>query len=63
MRESVIYQDILREGREEGLRRERSLVLRLLTRKVGKLSPEMCDHTNKPTLKQLEKLGEALLVF
>ncbi len=45
MRESVIYQKIIAEGeqkgREEGLNRERSLVIRLLTRRVGELSPEV----------------------
>ncbi len=36
MRESVIYQDILQEGRQEGRREEaRSLIKRLLTRQVG----------------------------
>lgn len=56
MRESVIYQDILREG-------ERSLVLRQLTRKVGELSPQMRDRVNNLSLEQIENLGEALLDF
>lgn len=72
MRESVIYQDILREGREEGREQGReegrktegrSLVLRLLTRKVGELSPELRDRVNNLSLEQLENLGEALLDF
>ena len=64
MRESVIYQEILREGRQEGRQEgERSLVLRLLTRKVGELSQEVRDRLNNLSLEQLENLGEALLDF
>jgi predicted transposase/invertase (TIGR01784 family) len=67
MRESVIYQDILREGREEGReegqRRERSLVLRQLTCKVGELSQDVLKQIESLSLEQLENLGEALLDF
>ncbi len=68
MRESVIYQEILREGRQEGRHEgrqegERSLVLRLLTRKVGELSQELRDRLNNLSSEQLENLGEALLDF
>ena len=67
MRESVIYQDILREGREEGReegqRRERSLVLRQLTRKVGELPQDVLKQIESLSLEQLENLGEALLDF
>jgi predicted transposase YdaD len=60
MRESVIYQDILREGEEkEG----RSLILRLLTRRVGELPQPWRDRVNSLSLEQLENLGEALLDF
>lgn len=45
MRESVIYQEILEEGRQEGWQEgrqegERSLVLKQLMRRVGVLSEE-----------------------
>jgi predicted transposase/invertase (TIGR01784 family) len=67
MRESVIYQDILREGREEGReegqKRERSLVLRQLTRKVGELPQDVLKQIESLSLEQLENLGEALLDF
>ncbi|AFZ44180.1 hypothetical protein PCC7418_2014 [Halothece sp. PCC 7418] len=60
MRESVIYQDIIREGEEkEG----RSLILRLLTRRVGELPQLWRDRVNRLSLEQLENLGEALLDF
>jgi len=60
MRESVIYQDIIREGEEKG---ERSLILRLLTRRVGELPQLWRDRVNSLSLEQLENLGEALLDF
>ena len=64
MRESVIYQEILEEGRQEGRQEgERSLILRLLTRRVGELSEELRSRIETLSLEQLENLGEALLDF
>jgi predicted transposase YdaD len=60
MRESVIYQDILVEGRQEG---ERFLVLRLLTRKFGELPQDLLKEVEALSLEQIENLGEALLDF
>lgn len=60
MRESVIYQEILEEGkREEAL----SLTMRLLTRKIGTLEPELEAQIPELTKQELEDLGEALLDF
>jgi len=60
MRESVIYQDIIQEGRQaEG----RSLILRQLTRRVGQLPQLWRDRVNSLSLEQLENLAEALLDF
>jgi predicted transposase/invertase (TIGR01784 family) len=72
MRESTMYQSILREGRAEGLQQGliqgrtvegRELVLKLLTRKLGSLSPEVTTKVSALSLEQLESLGEALLDF
>ncbi len=68
MRESVIYQDILQEGKVEGkvegrLEEARSLVLRLLTRRVGNLPEALQSRLNLLSVNQLETLGEALLDF
>ena len=64
MRESVIYQDIIREGEEKGFQKgERSLILRLLTRRVGELPQTWRDRVHSLSLEQLENLGEALLDF
>jgi heme oxygenase len=41
----------------------RSLVLKLLTRKLGNLSPEMNASVSDLSLERLEALGEALLDF
>ena len=60
MQQSVIYQDILQEGEERG---ERSLILRLLVRQIGEVSPEMRSQFQALSLPQLEALGEALLDF
>ncbi|MFQ4146063.1 DUF4351 domain-containing protein [Chlorogloeopsis sp. ULAP02] len=61
MRESVIYQEILEEGLQEGekrgLQRERSLVMRLLTRRVGVLPQEVRQRIETLPLEQLENLG------
>ena len=60
MRESTMYQSILREGRTvEG----KELVLKLLTRKLGSLSPEVTAKVSVLSLERLEALGEALLDF
>jgi predicted transposase YdaD len=68
MRESVIYQDILAEGRREGRQEgrqegERSLIIRLLTLKLGELSQDVLEQIETLSLEQLENLGEALLDF
>ncbi len=60
LEESRVYQDAKVEGRiEEG----RSLVIRLLNRKVGKLSQPLLTKIEELSLEQLEELGEALLNF
>ena len=64
MRESVIYQDILEEGRQEGRQEgERSLVLRQLARRFGELPEALRSQVESVPPEQLESLGEALLDF
>ncbi|MBW4665057.1 MAG: Rpn family recombination-promoting nuclease/putative transposase [Chroococcus sp. CMT-3BRIN-NPC107] len=72
MRESTMYQAILREGEERGLELgliegrtagERELVLKQLTRKLGSLSPELTATVSNLTLERLEALAEDLLDF
>jgi predicted transposase YdaD len=76
MRESVIYQDILREGLQQGLEQGLeqglaqgkqqegvALVLRQLTRRIGALASESEDRIRGLSIAQLEDLAEALLDF
>jgi predicted transposase YdaD len=53
----------MEEGIERGLQRERSLILRLLTRRVGQLPEAILAQVNELPIEQLEALGEALLDF
>jgi len=64
MRESVIYQEIIREGMQQGKREEAlSYTMRLLTRRFGLVAPELQAQVHKLTTTKLEELGEALLDF
>jgi predicted transposase YdaD len=71
LRESPWYQEILREGeqrgrqegRQEMLEHEQALILKLLNRRVGVLSPELTAQVQTLSAEHLEALGEALLDF
>jgi predicted transposase/invertase (TIGR01784 family) len=67
MQESVIYQEILREGEAKGeargLQKEQALILRQLTRKLGSIPAELPARINSLSIEQLESLGEALFDF
>jgi predicted transposase YdaD len=63
LQETRVYQEAKQEGIEEGIERQRSLILRLLNRQVGKLSKEQKSRIDRLSLDQLEGLNEALLDF
>jgi predicted transposase/invertase (TIGR01784 family) len=64
MQQSVIYQEWIEEGRQEGRQEgERSLVLRLLNRRIGSVEPSAQSKIQTLSLSQIESLGEALLDF
>ncbi len=72
LRETRVYREIKEEGREEGRTEgreegreegEKSLVLRLLARRVGELPQDVRQQVESLSLEQLENLGEALLDF
>jgi predicted transposase YdaD len=68
MRESAVYQDILVEGRDEGrvegrVEEARGLVIRLLTRKLGNVNPNLLSRVQALPLDRVESLGEDLLDF
>lgn len=53
----------IQEGEQRGLEKERSLIFRLLTRRVGSIAPQQETQIRSLSLTQLEDLGEALLDF
>lgn len=53
----------LQQGLQQGLQSERSLLLRLLTRRVGALSQRAQASIARLSFEELENLGEALLDF
>jgi predicted transposase YdaD len=64
LRESVIYQEILEEGREESKWEEAlAYTMRLLTRRIGTVEPEVEAQIRELARQELEELGEALLDF
>jgi predicted transposase/invertase (TIGR01784 family) len=67
LRQTKVYQEALQEGRQEGeqkgLDRERSLILRQLERRVGKVSQKIKSQVLSLSFTELESLGEALLDF
>jgi hypothetical protein len=58
--QSVAYQEIYGQGRQEG---ERDLALRQLRSRCGTLSSQQVARIRALPLEQLEALGEALLEF
>ena len=60
LKQTRVYQEAREEGRQEG---ESNLVLRLLARRVGQISPATLEQIQQLPLAQLEDLGEALLDF
>jgi Domain of unknown function (DUF4351) len=60
MRESVIYQDILQQGRQE---EARSMIQRQLKWQLGKLEPSIMAKISSLSVEILEILGVALLNF
>lgn len=56
LKQTKVYQEALQEG-------EARLVLRLLTRRFGAISPELGGQVQALSLSQLDSLGEALLDF
>ncbi|MBW4635702.1 MAG: Rpn family recombination-promoting nuclease/putative transposase [Iphinoe sp. HA4291-MV1] len=68
MKESVIYQDILQKGLQQGEERGKKkealeLILRQLTRRFGAIEPEVQQQIRTLPINQLEELAEALLDF
>jgi predicted transposase YdaD len=64
LEETRVYQEASAEGEERGiLKGEQALILRQLTRRIGKVAPTLQTQVQSLSLVQLESLGEALLDF
>jgi predicted transposase/invertase (TIGR01784 family) len=67
LQQTRVYQEAKAEGkfeeREIGLQRERALIIKLLTRKLGNLSQQLLDRVNSLEIERVETLAEALLDF
>ncbi|NET62816.1 MAG: DUF4351 domain-containing protein [Symploca sp. SIO2E6] len=63
IKETRVYQEGLETGLEQLLGREQTLVLKLLSRKVGQLPPKLESQIQALPLEELEELAEALLDF
>ncbi|HYW22268.1 MAG TPA: Rpn family recombination-promoting nuclease/putative transposase [Nodularia sp. (in: cyanobacteria)] len=68
MQESVIYQDILQKGVQQGEQRglqkgEVAVILRFLKRRLGAIEPETEEQIRTLSITRLEELAEALLDF
>jgi predicted transposase/invertase (TIGR01784 family) len=71
LRQTKVYQEAFQEGRQEGEQRgeqkgldhERSLIFRLLERRVGKVAQKVQSQVLALSFVELEALGEALLDF
>ncbi|MTJ12628.1 DUF2887 domain-containing protein [Anabaena sp. UHCC 0187] len=60
IKQTRVYQEAKQEGEQEG---EKNLLLRILSKRFGKLGDAYIKNINSLTIAQLEDLGEALLDF
>jgi predicted transposase/invertase (TIGR01784 family) len=67
LQQTRVYQEARLEGKAEGLelglQQEKALVLKLLARKLGNLSPQFQARVSALEIDRVESLGEALLDF
>ncbi|MBS3027217.1 MAG: Rpn family recombination-promoting nuclease/putative transposase [Dolichospermum sp. DET50] len=68
IKQTRVYQEAKQEGKQEGRQEGRqdeaiNLLVRILSKRFGKLTHSYIENINKLTIAQLEDLGEALLDF
>ncbi|RCJ15185.1 hypothetical protein A6S26_07575 [Nostoc sp. ATCC 43529] len=64
MQESVIYQDILQKGQQQGQQQEAfRFLIRLLTRRFGEIDSSIIERIRGLSTEQLEVLGEEFVDF
>ena len=68
LKKTRVYQEAMQEGKQEGLQigkqeglqRQAAMLVRMLTRKFGKISPSIKSKIAKLSVAQLENLAEAI---
>ncbi len=64
MRESVIYQEIFQAGEAQGeARGQRLMAIRVLTKRVGVLSPSLLSQLDRLSPTQIEALSDVMFDF
>ncbi|MDB9521464.1 DUF4351 domain-containing protein [Dolichospermum circinale CS-1225] len=68
IKQTRVYQEAKQEGRQEGRQEGKkdeatNLLLRILSKRFGKLGDSYIQNINSLNIEQLEKLGEAVLDF
>ena len=64
IKQTKVYQEARNEGRQEGRQEEgSSILMRLLSKRFGKIGDRRLQIINQLSLEQLEDLGESLLDF
>ena len=64
IKQTRVYQEAKQEGKQEGRQDEAiNLLVRILSKRFGKLTHSYIENINSLTIAQLEDLGEALLDF
>jgi predicted transposase/invertase (TIGR01784 family) len=63
LEQTRVYREAKAEGLELGQQQEKALVLKLLVRKLGNLSPQVQTRVLALEIDRVESLGEALLDF
>jgi predicted transposase/invertase (TIGR01784 family) len=63
LEQTRVYQEAKAEGKAEGESKERQLVIRQLTRKLGSIQPQLQNRIDNLSIERVESLGEALLDF
>lgn len=61
MQESVIYQDILLKGRQQGRQQEAlAMIMRLLSLRLGEIDSSLIERLRRLSIEQLEALVEEI---
>ena len=60
LKNTRVYQEAKQEGLQLGLQRQIAMLLKMLTRKFGQLSPRVKNRITKLSVTQVENLAEVI---